>query len=267
MDYKKINKESWNKRTEVHYTSKFYDNKAFIAGAQSLNTIELDLLGDVSGLEILHLQCHFGQDSISLARLGAQVTGIDLSNAAIDKANQLAVATNTSANTTFICCDLYDAPNFLDKKFDLVFTSYGTIGWLPDINRWAAVVSHFLKPEGRFVMAEFHPVVWMYDDDFTAVTYNYANDTPIIEQLEGTYTNPESKIQGEYVTWNHGLGEVVSALLDQGIQIKAFKEFDYSPYDCMAHMQEDGPKEFRITKFGNKIPLVYAIHGVLTNSK
>ena len=261
MDYKKINKESWNKRTEVHYTSEFYNNKAFIAGAQSLRSIELELLGDVSGLSILHLQCHFGQDTISLARMGALVTGVDLSNKAIEKAQELAKITQTDAN--FICCDIYDLPKHLDKKFDLVFTSYGTIGWLPDLTQWAQVIQCFLKPDGRFIMAEFHPVVWMFDDDFTHVKYNYANDGPIIEALDGTYTNPEAKIHGDYVTWNHGIAEVLTALLDHGLQINTFKEYDYSPYDCFSNTVKVGPNQFRIKTMGNKIPMVYSIAATL----
>ena len=261
MDYKKINRDSWNKRTLVHYESDFYNNKAFIAGAQSLNLIELELLGDLSGLKVLHLQCHFGQDTISLTRLGAEATGMDLSDEAIKKARELAGITNSNAQ--FVCCDLYELPKHLEQQFDLVFTSYGTIGWLPDLNRWAQVIAHFLKPGGRFIMAEFHPIIRMYDDDFTHVKYNYRNRGPIAEELSGTYTDPDAKIEGSYVCWNHGLAEVIQALLDNGMSLKSFQEFDYSPYDCVAKMEEVGPRMFRIKPFGDKIPLVYALEAQL----
>ena len=163
-DYIQLNKASWNEKTESHYTSDFYDNTSFINGRNSLNSIELDLLGDVNGKKILHLQCHFGQDTLSLQRIGATVTGVDFSEAAITKAKQLNDELNLSAN--FICCDLYSLPEYLqNEKFDIVFTSYGTIGWLPDIDKWASIVAHYLKPDGRFIFAEFHPVIWMYDND------------------------------------------------------------------------------------------------------
>ena len=170
QNYININRESWNNKTEIHLKSEFYDVDNFIKGQTSLNSIELDLLGDISGKSILHLQCHFGQDSISLSRLGAKVTGVDLSDKAIESAKKFAKETN--ADATFICCDIYDLSNHLDQQFDIVFTSYGTIGWLPDLDKWAKIVSKFLKPNGQFVFAEFHPVVWMFDDNFENIKYN-----------------------------------------------------------------------------------------------
>ena len=186
-DYIKINKETWNHKIAVHIASDFYNNAAFLKGKTSLNSIETDLLGDVADKNILHLQCHFGQDSLSLARLGAKVTGIDFSDQAIGKAKEYSKQLNLDA--TFICCDVYDTPNYLHKKFDVVFTSYGTIGWLPDIDKWASIVSHFLKPGGIFVFVEFHPFIWMYDNDFKNVQYHYFKSEPIIEEEMGTYAD------------------------------------------------------------------------------
>lgn len=260
IDYLAKNKESWNKRTLLHVDSEFYDNEAFIAGKSSLNSIELDLFGDVSGKKILHLQCHFGQDSISLSRLGADVTGIDLSDQAIKTAQELAEKTGQS--TKFVCSDVYDLPNHLDEKFDIVFTSYGTIGWLPDINKWANVVQHFLKPGGQFVIAEFHPVVWMFDDDFTKVQYNYFNDEPIIETEAGTYATPDADVKLENVTWNHGMAEVMMSLINAGLSIEEVHEFNYSPYDCVRHLEEFEQGKFRIKHFGNNIPMVYSIRAI-----
>ncbi|WP_420379240.1 class I SAM-dependent methyltransferase [Gilvibacter sp.] len=257
MDYKDINKASWNKRTAVHITSEFYDLPAFLAGKNSLNSIELNLLGELKGKSILHLQCHFGQDSLSLARMGAKVTGVDLSDAAIAKAEQLNTTLNLDAE--FICCDVYELPKHLDREFDIVFTSYGTIGWLPDLDKWAAVVGQFLKPGGSFVMAEFHPVVWMYDDDFTRVQYNYFNAGPITEFATGTYTDGADDFEADYVTWNHPISDVLTALLNQNLTLECFQEFDYSPYDCFAHTKEIAPGKFQLKPFENKIPLVYAL--------
>ncbi len=256
-NYVNINRELWNQRTAVHLKSEFYDVAGFIAGKSSLNAIELDFLGDLKGKKVLHLQCHFGQDSISLARLGATVVGVDLSDKAIEAANDLAQKANVQA--TFLCCDLYELPQFLNDKFDLVYTSYGTIGWLPDLNRWANIVSHFLKSEGKFVFVEFHPVVWMFDNDFKSVAYRYFTSEPIVEIEYGTYADKEAPIQNECVTWNHGLAEVVTSLLNQNLEIKRFEEYDYSPYNCFSSTEEFEPGKFRIQQFGDKIPMVYAL--------
>lgn len=258
-NYLDINKQAWNKRTTVHVDSDFYNQKGFLAGKNSLNSIELDLLGDVSGKRILHLQCHFGQDSMSLSRMGAKVTGVDLSDVAIDLAKK--TASQLGLDTEFICSDIYDLPNNLQDEFDIVFTSYGTIGWLPDVNKWAGVVKHFLKKGGKFVFAEFHPVVWMFDDDFKIVEYNYFNTEAIVENSEGTYTDPNSEIEYESVGWNHDLGEVLSALLTNDIEIKSFIEYNYSPYPCFRDTEEFEKGKFRIKHLANKIPMVYSILG------
>jgi SAM-dependent methyltransferase len=189
--------------------------------------------------------------------MGAQCTGIDLSDKAIQTAKEL--AGKTKMNATFIQSDVYDLPNHLEEKFDIVFTSYGTIGWLPDLDRWAEVVAHFLKPGGRFVFAEFHPVVWMFDDDFERINYRYFNSGPIVETEEGTYADRSADIQQEYVCWNHSISEVVNSLLRNGLVINSLDEFDYSPYDCFRHTVEIAPQKFRIKHLGDKIPMVYAI--------
>lgn len=257
MDYKKVNKDSWNKRVAVHLESDFYDVPGFLAGKTSLKNPELSLLGDISGKSVLHLQCHFGQDSISLARMGAKVTGIDLSDAAIEQAKELNRKCGTDAS--FVASDVYDLPNHLEGQFDIVFTSYGTIGWLPDLDKWAHVVNHFLKDGGKFIFAEFHPAIWMFDDDHEKVFYSYFTSEPIVETYSGTYAQPNSEVEVQDISWNHGLAEVMTSLLNQGLNIRHFQEYDYSPWNCFRGMQEDNPDEFRIAKFGNKVPLMYTL--------
>lgn len=257
MDYKEINKKLWNSRTDVHIHSDFYDNENFIKGRSSLNSVEIDLLGDIKGKSILHLQCHFGQDTISMNRLGAKTTGIDLSDRAIERANEL--ATTTKSDATFICCDIYDLPQHLNEKFDIVFTSYGAIGWLPDLNKWANIVSQFLKPNGKFVFVEFHPLVWIFDDNFAKIKYNYFNTEPIIEFEEGTYADRNAPIGQECVTWNHNIGEVINSLIKNDLEINSLDEFDYSPYNCFNETVEFEPNKFRIKHLENKIPMIYSI--------
>ena len=256
MDYKEKNRNSWNQRTEVHYTSEFYDNDSFIKGRNSLNSIELGLLENIKGKSILHLQCHFGQDTISLERLGAKALGVDLSDKAIEKANELAKETGSSAR--FICCDIYDLPQHLDEKFDVVYTSYGVIGWLPDLNRWAKLISNYLKPGGELVLVEFHPVVWMFDDHFKEICYSYFNVEPIVETTKGTYTEGEVE-EREEITWNHPLDEVLNSLIRNGLRLDSLDEYDYSPYNCFNGTEEFEPGKFRIKSLGNRIPMVYSI--------
>jgi SAM-dependent methyltransferase len=257
MDYLQVNKASWNQRVDIHVRSDFYDMAGFMGGESSLNDIELDLLGDIRGKSILHLQCHFGQDSISLARLGAKVTGIDLSDVAVAKAKELAEQCGVDAH--FVCCDVLDLPNHLLSQFDIVFTSYGTIGWLPDLATWGQVVSHFLKPGGQFLIVEFHPVVWMFDNDFEKVAYRYFKDGPIIETDQGTYAERDHPIVLQSITWNHSLEEVFMSLIRQGLQITEFKEYDYSPYNCFSKTVQLGPKKYCIEHLGDKIPMVFAL--------
>ena len=254
-DFAHINKNLWNKKTSFHIDSDFYDNPSFIEGRSSLNSIELELLGDVKGKSILHLQCHFGQDTISLARMGAEAVGVDLSDAAIDEARKL--ASKTEANAKFICCNIYDLPQHLDQQFDIVFTSYGTIGWLPDLDKWASIIDQFLKPGGKFVFVEFHPIIWMFDQDINSIVYNYFKDAPIIENNENTYADNEAEVNLEEITWNHSIAEVFTALVSKEMTIASLQEIDYSPYDCFKGLEEFEKGKFRFKKYGNKIPMVY----------
>jgi len=255
--YIPINKQAWNNRTAFHVKSDFYDVASFLKGKTSLKEIELQLLGDVKGKSILHLQCHFGQDSISLARMGAHCTGVDFSDKAIEKAEQLAIQANVSAE--FVCCDIYDLPNHLEKKFDIVFTSYGTIGWLPNMDKWAEIVAHFLKPQGKFIFVEFHPVVWMFDDKFEKISYHYLKSEAIEEIESGTYADKKAPISLKSVTWNHGISEVVNSLIKHNIEIRTLNEYDYSPYNCFENMIEYKPDRFRIKHLEKNMPMVYAI--------
>lgn len=263
-NYIELNRQSWNNRTETHLKSEFYDLNSFLKGKSSLNEIELNLLGDIKGKTILHLQCHFGQDTISLSRLGAKVTGVDLSDKAIESAKQ--IAKHTESNAKFICCDIYDLTNHLTEKFDIVFTSYGTIGWLPDLDKWANVVSTFLKPRGKFVFVEFHPVVWMFDDNFDKIGYRYFNSGAIIETKNGTYADKAADLTVSDVSWNHSISEVLNSLIKNGLEIKSLDEFDYSPYNCFNKTIEFEPGKYRIEHLDNKIPMIYSITAISKNN-
>jgi 2-polyprenyl-3-methyl-5-hydroxy-6-metoxy-1,4-benzoquinol methylase len=257
FDYLEINRKLWDNRTEVHYKSEFYDVASFIKGKSSLNKIELDLLGDIKGKKVLHLQCHFGLDTISLSRMGAHVTGVDFSEKAIRKAKELAETLGT--DTKFIQSDIYKLKDTLHDTFDIVFTSYGVVGWLPDMKMWAEIISDFLKPGGKLLLVEFHPVVWMFSYDFKKIEFNYMDSAPIIEDLEGTYTNKEAEIKNKSISWNHGLANVVDSLIKSGLKISDFREYDYSPYNCFENTVKLDERKYQIKGLEKKIPMVYSV--------
>ncbi|OSZ81035.1 SAM-dependent methyltransferase [Chitinophagaceae bacterium IBVUCB2] len=259
-EYFEANKNLWNQRTDVHKDSSFYNLAGFKKGETVLTSIELNELKDVNGKTMLHLQCHFGMDSLDWARRGADVTGVDLSDTAISEAKKL--NDELKLNAKFVCSNVYDLKDQLDEKFDIVFTSYGTIGWLPDLDKWADIVSYYLKPGGLFYIAEFHPVLWMFDDDFTHIKYHYDNRELIITENEGTYTDRNAYITGKEYSWNHSISEVLNALINAGLNIEFFNEHMFSPYPCFKSMTELEKGKWHIKGMEEKLPMVYSIRAV-----
>lgn len=257
--YFDANRRLWDARTAAHLPSEFYDVAGFRAGGESLREVELAELGaDVAGRTLLHLQCHFGQDTLAWARRGATVTGLDFSAAAVEAARQLAADMQLPAR--FVEANVYDAAAALNgEQFDIVFTSYGVLGWLPDLTRWATAAVACLKPGGVFYLAEFHPVVWMFDNDFQRIEYPYHNFGLIEEDEIGTYADREAPIQYKSYGWNHGLGEVLSALIAAGLRIEFLHEFDYSPWSCFSQSVEVGPSRFQIKGMEGKLPMMYSV--------
>ncbi|MCG8474838.1 MAG: class I SAM-dependent methyltransferase [Cytophagales bacterium] len=258
-DFISVNKSLWNEKTPYHLESDFYDNDSFLEGRNSLNEIELALLEDVKGKKILHLQCHFGQDTLSFARMGAQVTGIDFSDKAIQVANRMAEKLDLDAQ--FICCNVLEIDKHITGQFDLIYTSYGAICWLPELDTWAKNISKMLKPDGKFMIVEFHPAVWMFDYDFKKVNYSYFNRDAIIEEEEGTYAKTDAPIKHEAYNWNHSIGELVRSLTSQDFLIDHFEEYDYSPYDCFKHTVRS-EKGFQIKGIEGKLPIIYSLTAI-----
>lgn len=181
MDTKKYfeeNKKLWDARVGIHAKSKLYNLDDFKKGNTSLQQIELNEVGDVKEKTILHLQCHFGLDTLSWARLGAKVTGVDFSEEGIKLAKSLSDELHIEAK--FICSNIYDIENHINEKFDIVFTSYGTIGWLNDLQEWGRLISKHLKPGGFFYIVDFHNIMWMFDEEYKYFKYSYFfNEKPI----------------------------------------------------------------------------------------
>ena len=188
------------------------------------------------------------------------LTGIDFSEDAINIANDL--NTELDLNANFICSNIYDLKENLDQKFDIVYTSYGVIGWLPDLIRWADIISHFLKPGGTFYMAEFHPVVWMFDDNFSRLVYSYFNSGVLEIEQEGTYTDRNADIKHIEYSWNHSISEVINTLISHGLNIKLMNEHDYSPYDCFQNTVKNNAGNYFIKGYEKVLPMVYSIKAI-----
>lgn len=258
--YIEVNRKLWNARVSSHANSDFYDVASFKQGKSSLMSIELEQLGDLRGKKLLHLQCHFGMDTLSIARMGANVTGVDFSDKAIETAEALAKELEIDAR--FICCNVYDLPQHLDEQFDVIFTSYGVVGWLSDLDAWAAIVARFLKPGGVFHFVEFHPVIWMFDNDFQEIAYSYFNVEPILEEESGTYADRSAAIKEQSISFNHSLSEVLGCLIANGLEIQAFNEFDFSPYPCFNKLVKKGDHCYQIEGMEGKLPIVYALKAI-----
>ena len=263
------NKKSWNKRTAIHKDSAFYDLASFKNSKSSLNKIELEELGDVKGKTLLHLQCHFGMDTMSWAKEGATCVGVDLSDEAINLAKT--INAELKLNAEFICANIYDLKDaskippkegFREAGFDIVFTSYGTIGWLPDLDKWAEIISHFLKPGGIFYIADFHPALWMMDEDFERIKYHYFNTEVITEEISGTYSDRDAPIKSIEHCWNHSFSEIIKALLKHNLQIEMFNEFSFSPYNCFRNLEQGADGMWRIKGLDEKMPMMYSIKAV-----
>jgi SAM-dependent methyltransferase len=231
--YFEVNKATWNEKVKVHTKSELYDLEAFKQGKTSLMSYELDALTEVKGKSLLHLQCHFGQDTLSWSRLGAKCIGVDISDEGIKVARQL--NRELSLEAEFVCCNVLDTSKYVKDTFDIVFTSYGTIGWLPDLKPWGKMIADRLKDGGTFYIAEFHPIVWMFDylEGKPIMKYAYNQDEAIYEEYQGTYADQSSAMISKEYGWNHGLGEVVTALTGAGLHIEYLEEHDESPYNVL----------------------------------
>lgn len=280
------NKAYWNERIDTHVRSEHYDAQAFRAGGLSLMPLEREEVGPVAGKKLLHLQCHFGLDTLSWARLGAEATGVDFSENAIDAARALSRETGVKAN--FVCCDVLELAEHMPREdgnagaeggFDVVFTSYGVLDYLPDINRWARVVAHFLKPGGFFYMAEIHPFALVFDHGprvpHLELKHPYSFAGGIDEHVAGnaarkpvkwdatdepTYTGGEERFENNTAySWNHGVGEVLTALINAGLKIEFVREWPYGCYEIFPFMHKDPQGYFRLNEHAKSVPLLYSV--------
>ncbi len=232
----------WDQSVPHHAASDFYDVPGFLAGRSTLDPVDVELMGDVDGLSLVHLQCHFGMDTLSWARLGARVTGVDISAVAMEEARKLADRAGLEATFTAAPVDA-DLPSVLDRRFDRVYTGGGALCWLPDIAEWGRVVADLLAPGGRLVLKEIHPALLMFDfegtPDAMAVRYPYFNTGGVTEADDGLcYAAGPGVVTGRSHEWAHSLGEVVQALIDAGLRIEQFHEYPYSCFEALPFMEK-----------------------------
>ncbi len=229
-----LNRAAWNDMVDVHWRHPEYKVKEFLGGWNSLKSVEKDTLGDVSGLDLLHLMCQFGMDTLSWARLGARVTGVDISDQSIERAHELADRANLKAD--FFRSDVLDLIGTIDKQFDIVYQSYGTLCWLADLAGWAKVVAHYLKPGGRFLIIDDHPIVCIYED----LPCPYLHRDRIAYQNEPDYCDREFIVTKERVEHQHPLSEIVNCLIGAGLTIERLDEYDKGYYAVEKDWYQEG---------------------------
>ena len=270
-EYRRQNLASWDERAPAHRRSPGYAVDRFVADPSYLSDVvrfDLPRLGDISGLRGVHLQCHIGTDTISLARLGAKMTGLDFSGAAIEQAREIAAL--AGADVDFVRADAYAAVEALGaERFDLVFTGIGALCWLPDIAPWAQVVHDLLAPGGRLFIREGHPMLWALDerreDGILEVTYPYFEGSPPVMDVSDDSYVPTDQAFAEKVSysWNHGLGDIVSALLHAGMRITMLQEHRSVPWNALPSlMNVDDEGEYRLRDRPDRLPLTYTLQAV-----
>ncbi len=260
------NQRLWDAWTKLHTEGDFYDVAGFREGGVRVRPYEIAALGDVSDKTLLHLQCHFGLDTLSWARLGAQVTGVDFSPASIAFARELAADLGLEAR--FIESNVYQLPVRLGDEFDIVYTSRGVLGWLPDIRGWARVVARFVKPGGRFYISEAHPVFQVFENEGVQpgelrLQYPYwEHGSPLIFDVHGSYADPTADLGEEHKEhgWDHGLAEIVTALIDAGLRIDRLEEHPFLewPADFLVE-REGGGGVYVLPEGPGELPLMFSV--------
>jgi menaquinone-specific isochorismate synthase len=268
-DYRAVNRANWDERVPAHVASADYQVARFRKDPGFISEVvrfDLPLLGDVSGLRGVHLQCHIGTDTISLARLGASMTGLDFSGPALTAARELAI--ETGADATFVQSEVHKAADALGAGvFDLVYTGIGALCWLPDIRRWGSVVASLLRPGGRLLIRDGHPMLWTLDerDDLLVVRYPYFEQSePLVWDEDGTYVETDASFEHTVThEWNHGLGEIVTSLLDAGLRISGLAEHDSVPWNAMpGKMQKLADGEWRLIDNASRLPHSFTLQAV-----
>jgi SAM-dependent methyltransferase len=254
QDWRHSNRANWDERVAIHLGAECYDLGPLRAGCGRLNPIEETELGPVDSLRVLHLQCHFGRDSLILAQRGARVVGLDFSGPAIAEARGLAAELDLAERTGFVEADLYDAPTAIPEpgSFDLVFVTWGAINWLPDIRRWAEIVAWFLKPGAALYLVEGHPAALVLDDaapghgDMPGWYAPYFHREPLVLNDSCDYADETARLRNARTyEWIHPLGEVISSLLGAGLTLRWLHEHQAVPWRMFRLLVRDTEGMYR----------------------
>ncbi|MDA3820525.1 MAG: methyltransferase domain-containing protein [Candidatus Delongbacteria bacterium] len=255
-----VNKDAWNKKVRYDVMSSYYDLNRFKHGENSLKSLDLSLLGDVSGKKVLHLQSYFGLDTISLNRIGATATGVDFCNNAIEFAGQLNEELNT--NTEFLNSNVYELEKLNLPQFDIVYMSYGAICWLPDLNTLWQQISKLLKPNGIFILVDFHPLAISFDlfkEEQIKHSYFESVEKPIEIHRKGTYADIDAPIETTEYNWNHSIDEILNAFIQNKLSIEHFREHPFLPIKGFPNLQLQADGNYHVIDSNDKYPLLFSI--------
>ena len=256
------NRASWDERVPIHVASDFYDVEGWLGEGRGPRPHESAMLGDVSGLDLVHLQCHFGLDTLAWARVGARVTGVDFSRLAVDEAAGLARRAGLEDRATFVCANVYDAVEALGHAtYDVVYVSLGALTWLPSIDRWAEVVSALARPGGRLFVHDVHPLSDALGEHELVVEHSYFEEAePYVDDSGLTYTD------GSYVpstvrnySWNHSLGEIVTAVIEHGLALERLEEHDWTSFARFGWLVHDADQHFSLPVGRPRVPLSFSL--------
>lgn len=265
-DHLETNRRAWDERATLHPDTDHYDVQGFLDGDTTLHELERDELGDVvhAADSLLHLQCHFGMDTLSWVReADIEAVGVDFSPEAIDRATDLAMEAGLSSRVEFVDANVLDVD--LDRTFDVVFTSYGVINWLPALDAWADTIARHLAPGGTFYIAEIHPFAWVFEDVTEGIgelAYPYfEQDEPLEFDVDGTYADPDVTLEHtRTVEWAHGLGSIVSSLCDAGLHIEFLHEHPWLEFQMYPSMVEDDNGRWWLPDDGTPaMPLTFSL--------
>jgi SAM-dependent methyltransferase len=262
-EWRQLNQAWWDERVPIHVDSDFYALEQFLAdpNASGLRPFEVEEVGDVTGRDLVHLQCHFGIDTLSWARRRATVTGLDFSPQAIAAATEAANRAGLADRARFVRADVYDAVEALDHRtFDVVYTGLGALNWLPDVPRWAGVVAELLTDGGFLYLAEFHPIHQVLSDDDLTVEHPYFHDDPMQDDSPGTYADLTAETTANRThEWTHGLGEVISSVVDAGLVVEHLHEFDHTLFPRWPFLVRDESGVYRMPPDRPSLPLMYSL--------
>lgn len=261
-DYTAANRANWDERVPVHVASAFYDVERWLTERPRPRDRELELLGDVAGLEVVHLQCHFGLDTLAFANAGARVTGLDFSSAAIAEARILAERAGLAGRARFVQADVARAAEALaPERYDIVYVSLGALCWLPSVEVWATQVEALLRPGGRLYLHDVHPLAWTLADDDVRVEYSYFEEPePYVDDSDATYADGHARLSNaRSYEWNHSIGEIVTAVLDEGLHLAALTEHDWTVSQRFPWLVETADHRWASPPQKPRVPLSFTL--------